>query len=503
MQAYQVGNKLKEKFPQIEIEYLFRESLGDKNQSDPLWKMPERGVFTEDFHQGLLNGDMDLVVHSWKDLPVEDRTGTHIACTLKRADVRDILLFKKLSLEKQNTREKVSIYSSSPRRAYNAKEFFEFALPFKLNSINFIDIRGNIQTRLRKYLQGEGDGLILAKAALDRILMSDSVEFQQSRDAVKNALLNSVYMILPLSASPAAAAQGALAVEIVSGKNLDLEKMLSEVNATEDFYNVMKERQCLATHGGGCHQKIGVTYLTRSFGEVKFMRGLTDQGIVLSEKSLKSNIKTPKVNADQAWSSRELNEKKFFIREEIPIVKPHGPNKYWISKAEAWPKNWESSLDDTYWVSGLESWKKLAQLGLWINGSSESLGEDENPRLEYLNTQNSPWIKLTHSGVTGSAAQGLEKNIFYTYKIIDCLKNVNSDALKRLHAKLCEKTHFYWSSGSAFLKMIEFEPSIISGFHGCGPGNTFEIINRYFRNENSKLEIFLNEEDWRDKVCEK
>ena len=63
IQAYQVGKALEAAHPQLEIKYSFHESLGDKNQKDPLWQMPEKGVFTQDFRAGLFRGDFDLVRH--------------------------------------------------------------------------------------------------------------------------------------------------------------------------------------------------------------------------------------------------------------------------------------------------------------------------------------------------------------------------------------------------------------------------------------------------------
>jgi hydroxymethylbilane synthase len=119
IQAYRVGEALRNKNPNIEIEFLFRESLGDKNLTDPLWKMPEKGVFTEDFLKDLLNEQTDLVVHSWKDLPTEEKEQTVIAATLPRADQRDLLLFKKSSVGNSNPR----LLSSSPRRVYNLDSF--------------------------------------------------------------------------------------------------------------------------------------------------------------------------------------------------------------------------------------------------------------------------------------------------------------------------------------------------------------------------------------------
>ena len=88
IQAYQVGDSLAKAHPQLKIDYSFHESLGDRNQNDPLWQMPEKGVFTQDFREGLLKGDFDLVVHSWKDLAIDDDLKTEIVATLPRADAR-------------------------------------------------------------------------------------------------------------------------------------------------------------------------------------------------------------------------------------------------------------------------------------------------------------------------------------------------------------------------------------------------------------------------------
>src|SRR5690349_14814080 len=91
VQALAVGRALKKAHRDLEVVHSFKESLGDKNLSDPLWKMPERGVFTEDFVDDLIQGRCDVVVHSWKDLPAEPRTETAIVATLPRADQRDLL----------------------------------------------------------------------------------------------------------------------------------------------------------------------------------------------------------------------------------------------------------------------------------------------------------------------------------------------------------------------------------------------------------------------------
>ena len=164
LQAIQVGQALQKKNPKIEIQYLFRESLGDKNLKDPLWKIPEKGVFTEDFLQDLLEGSSDMAVHSWKDLPTAEKSQTMIACTLPRADSRDLLLMKKSSWGKSN----LLIYSSSPRREYNLGTLLPELIPWDVKGLKFESVRGNIQTRVRKLIEDPNtDALILAKAAME------------------------------------------------------------------------------------------------------------------------------------------------------------------------------------------------------------------------------------------------------------------------------------------------------------------------------------------------
>ena len=115
LQAYVCADHLKRAFPDIEIEHDFRASLGDLNQQDPLWQMPDKGVFTQDFREGLLSGRYDMVVHSWKDLPIEQEEGTSVVATLPRADMRDLLLVKKQTWPRVVKSQSFKVLTSSPR----------------------------------------------------------------------------------------------------------------------------------------------------------------------------------------------------------------------------------------------------------------------------------------------------------------------------------------------------------------------------------------------------
>ena len=153
LQAYTVGETLQKKIENLEIEYRFKESLGDINLHDPLWKIPEKGVFTEDFFGELISGETDMVVHSWKDLPTEGKSETFIAATLPRADQRDLLLFKKSSFASVKESRHLKVFSSSPRRSHNLTPFLKSHFPWGLDNVSFESVRGNIPTRIRKLLE--------------------------------------------------------------------------------------------------------------------------------------------------------------------------------------------------------------------------------------------------------------------------------------------------------------------------------------------------------------
>src|SRR5436853_1748576 len=216
--------------------------------------MPEKGVFTQDFREGLLRGDFDLAVHSWKDLAIEVDPETEIVATLPRADARDLLLVRRDRWHDVERTGAMSILTSSPRRAYNLESFLRDALPAKINELKFENVRGNVHTRVRKMLEQNVDGLIVAKAALDRLLSASQSEFAETREFLRDALSQCRWMVLPLSANPSAPAQGALAIEI-SRKRADIRELLAPLNCSNTFSAVLSERGFLRSYGGGCHQK--------------------------------------------------------------------------------------------------------------------------------------------------------------------------------------------------------------------------------------------------------
>lgn len=447
-QAYQVGAALSKKNPQVEIEFLFRESLGDKNLTDPLWKMPERGVFTEDFFQDLVQAKTDLVVHSWKDLPTEAREQTFIAATLPRADQRDLLLFKKSSLKKAE----LKIYSSSPRRAFNIKPFLSWALPWTVNSLEFHSVRGNIPTRIQKLLDDkETDGLILAKAAIDR-LMTDT-HFPETVEFLKKSLKQLDWMVLPLTENPNAAAQGAIAVEI-SSKRPEVLDLVKPINCEISYSSAQREREILKEFGGGCHLALGMSVLQRNYGRIEIIRGLTPAGESISSKKFYPVKKRPtdlKVGRIEFSSKRTQKDVSF-----------DGFNALYVSKAEAATSNIKA---DCVWAAGIHTWKKLASMGIWVHGSSEGLGESENPQIENLCLTELKWARVTHD----MALESDNRKSLGAYHLELQLKTTQLDP---------SHNAYQWKSGSEFLLSLRQFPELKNRFHICGPGRTYDTIKK-------------------------
>jgi hydroxymethylbilane synthase len=483
LQAHTVARALQKVNPALKIEFSFRESLGDQNAHDPLWKMPEKGVFTEDFRADLIEGRADLVVHSWKDLPIERQPGTLIVATLPREDARDLLLVHRQAWRERELGQPVRILSSSPRRSYNLQSFLKVALPSPVKEVQFVPVRGNIPTRLQKLIAEPVEGLVVAKAALDRLLDAHNpTEFQPVAAQIREILDQCDWMVLPLSVNPAAAAQGALAIEVREQTSTELRDLLSRIHCQQTFDAVFEERRVLGSYGGGCHQKIGVSIQVRSYGTIYSIRGLTDAGETLLQNELRlpqGKQSSLKFGEDEIFP-RSPADQKFFKR--VPIVTTPRPNAdaFWVARADAWPESWGPRGGEVIWTAGIETWKKLAARGLWVHGCADGLGESEAPLIEKIHGRSVQWTKLSHS--EGTPHQGWR--LYPTYQLKPLTPGPSFQG----------KKSYFWMSGSSFLRALELDPSIVEAEHACGPGHTWEVLSPIL---GSRLFLALNLESWR------
>ena len=483
IQACLVGDAIKDRKSDMFIEYLYKDTRGDIDLTTPLSQLPDIGVFTSDLRESLINEEADIAVHSWKDLPINLTKGTKIIGTLPRADMRDIIFFKKKNLDKIEKNKTLNLLTSSPRREYNLNTFLKNALPYQIEKISFDNIRGNIPTRLNKYFFGDADGIVLAKAALDRLLNNNT---DLSKD-IRKILDSSNWLIPPLSENPCAPAQGAIAIEVKDGRD-DIINLIREINDTETFESVQIERNILSSYGGGCHQKIGVSYEKRDFGDVLTLKGMTDDNIALNQRKIErkeeSNNSWYNIDQNKIYPS-DLKNYNFFsrnnLKDHIEEISSLRSKNILASRANVLDGKIKIDSSNILWSSGVKTWFQLVKKGYWVNGSFDSLGENEE-NLKFI--ANNDWVKLTHK----DSLDFFINDRLFTYRLT---KN-------KITEDLSEKSHFYWMSGSAFEYAIEQFPIILEKFHSCGPGNTYEIIKKNVTED--RIKIFLNYEDWKDEI---
>ncbi len=489
IQAKLVGFEFQRKFPNINISYLTKKTLGDVDRTTPLSKMPTPGVFTDDLRKSLIDNECDLVVHSWKDLPLDIGLKTIIAGSLKRADERDLLLVDKKKIEKIKKLKKINILSSSPRRIYNLKDFIENYFPYQCKEIFFKNVRGNIPTRLDKLFQEDNDALVVAKAAIDRLISNPFDEFNELSIKIKNYINQCLWVILPLSVNPSSPGQGALALEIRKEDNF-LNDAIKNFSDPLSVVCAEKERSILKSYGGGCHQNIGVSFFPTFFGLIKCKKGKIENNEKFYEWKIDGSNKEKKAKAQKFEIFPEnLIDYKFYNRKiiESSIQKINSIKNYclWISRNSAIPEHAKISSTNIVWTSGLKTWKSLSKRQIWVNGTADSMGEDFNPNISTL--CNFPWKKLTHSKSPISAI----KDVLATYELIE-LDNLPD---------LSSKKYFYWMSSSAFNLAITREPKVLEGNHSCGPGNTFKEIKKMIKDP-TKLTIKLSYDDWKKDILD-
>ncbi len=478
LQAALVGRALVAADPRVKIAGMTRASTGDRDLASPLWQMGDKGAFTADLSGAIVNGEADLVVHSWKDLPIEQTSGTHIAGTLERADPRDVLIVRRAAVVERP--ERVAVLSSSPRRAWLLPKVLPGLLPWRVDDVTCEPVRGNIETRLRKLVEGGTHALVMAKAALDRLLSGDE-PFQDTADVLRGYLARCHWMVLPMKEFPWAAAQGALAIE-VSDRRPELSQLVAAISHSLTWDAVNRERWILADHGGGCHQALGAAIVQRDFGRVTSVRARGTDGADESCWTLDagSSPAMPRATPSSIWP--RAGEVVPTVRRRLEVERPDAASGLWVARAEALPPAWAVTPETLVWAAGSVTWRKLAAAGVWVHGSADGLGEDEPPSVDALAGRDVSWIRLTHRTAARPGELG-------TY-----------EAEAQLPDDVSDRTHFYWTSGQLFLRAIERWPAIRAGWHASGPGRTRQIIAEIIGA--GRAGVWLDRESWERDVCQ-
>ncbi|MBA4397192.1 MAG: hydroxymethylbilane synthase [Syntrophus sp. (in: bacteria)] len=241
-----VADRLRERYPEIKIATLVIRTKGDIMQDVSLAKIGGKGVFVKEIEDALLRGDVDIAVHSMKDVPAELPEGLQIATIPEREDPRDVLIAKN-NRKIESLPRGARIGTGSLRRGMQMRNL--------LPDVRIVPLRGNLDTRIRKIELEDLDGIIVAAAGIRRM-----------------GWVHRVSQFIPAEVMLPAVGQGALGIEMRTGDS-SLAEMLAFLNHAATSMEVGAERSFLQRLGGGCQLPIAAYAKIRD-------RELTIRGLV-------------------------------------------------------------------------------------------------------------------------------------------------------------------------------------------------------------------------------
>ncbi|MGF3522215.1 MAG: hydroxymethylbilane synthase [Candidatus Bathyarchaeia archaeon] len=244
-QTEKVVQELKLIHPHVEFKIRIIKTLGDTQNTQPLFTIDRQGIFEKEIDQALLRGEIDFAVSSLKDVPTVETEGTIIAAVPKRASPHDVLISKdKLSLK---TLPKGSIIGTGSLRRLAQVKFIRADL-------EVVPLRGNLDTRIKKVKSGELDGVIVAEAGLQRMNLESLIAERFS-----------------LEEFPSAPAQGALAI-VTRKDDAKTQGLLQAIEHPQTRAEVTAERSLMRQLGGGC--RVPICAVGRANGNFLSLRGV-------------------------------------------------------------------------------------------------------------------------------------------------------------------------------------------------------------------------------------
>ena len=290
-QANLIAAQCREAFPKLRFELKIIKTTGDKLQKASMAKVQDglpKGLFTKELEIALLRSQADLAVHSLKDLPTDLPAGLVLAATPKRADVRDVLIYRSAEYLAQNSKRKTEEWSpgQSQLRGFGQnlklKDFPKEAtiatsstrrkeqLLAARSDLHVTEIRGNVTTRMQKVAErAELDAMILALAGLTRLNFRVTSEGKLEGDAVPDGLLAT---ILDVDVMLPCVGQGAIGIEIRADDER-IAKICERLNHFNTFHCVTAERAFLQAMGGGCQSPVAA--YAEVVGNNLFMRAVS------------------------------------------------------------------------------------------------------------------------------------------------------------------------------------------------------------------------------------
>lgn len=267
-QANYVSDMLKHHHPDLKVELVTMVTQGDKILDTPLAKVGGKGLFVKELEVGMLEGRADIAVHSMKDVPVDFPPGLHLAVVCEREDPRDAFVsnnFKALEELPQGAR----LGTSSLRR--------QAQISALRPDLKIVDLRGNVNTRLKKLDDGEYDAIILAAAGLKRLKFEDRITQFLGTDVCLPAI-----------------GQGAVGIECRSD-DARVHNLIAPLNDNKTQIRITAERAMNERLQGGCQVPIA-GYAEFEKGLI-MLRGLVGQ--VDGKKIIRGDIAGPAESAEE------------------------------------------------------------------------------------------------------------------------------------------------------------------------------------------------------------
>ncbi len=240
---------------------------GDKILDVALSKIGDKGLFTKELENALLSGTIDLAVHSLKDLPTELPAGLKLAAVTKRHAPEDVIIARRKNVTLENLPEGATVATGSLRRKSQVLSLRP--------DLNIVEIRGNVPTRIKKFLDSGWDAMILARAGVERLKLKRYVS-----------------SIIPTYAIVPAVGQGALGIEIKDGNEF-IEEILKSIHDSDVYLAVLAERAFLRTLEGGCQTPVAAYAEVKSNG--LYLSGFVGSldGTVTFRKRVRGSKKNP------------------------------------------------------------------------------------------------------------------------------------------------------------------------------------------------------------------
>lgn len=236
-QANHIKREIEKKNKKVSVEINIIKTKGDKILDVALSKIGDKSLFTKELEVELLAKRIDLAVHSLKDLQTQIPAGLKLAAVTKRHEVEDVLIARKKGMTIQSLPEFGVVATGSLRRRSQ--------LLHLRPDLTILDLRGNVPSRIQKFLESEWDAIILARAGVERLNLKKHISSFIPKEE-----------ILP------AVGQGALGIEIHED-NIVIEEIIKSLHHDETYKAVIAERSLLRALEGGCQVPIG------AFAEVK------------------------------------------------------------------------------------------------------------------------------------------------------------------------------------------------------------------------------------------